>query len=174
LEVADVGHIPLVQGTLPGLEDTLESLHALNVPNAAFFAIASTEDPQDGSITAEGLRQVAAQVEEDAADANVRYIWEPPMKRHPAKSLREQLRDGPRCSGDLSIRVEPNGAVIPPRGPYRMAGNVLKDDWDSIWMTDAFHTYRGRVEAPTRCDQCPGLVICAADCPVEVRGWSSE
>ena len=184
LEVADVGHIPLVQATLPGLEETLESLLALQVPNAAFFAIATTDAGEgesnddgssaDGAIAAEAMRQVAAQVEEDAAEANVRYIWEPPVQRNPAKSLIEQLRAGPRCSGDLSIRVEPNGAVIPPRGPYRMAGNVLKDNWDSIWMTDAFHTYRDRVKSPTRCDQCPGLAICAADCPVEARGWSSE
>ena len=174
LEVADVGHIPLVQATLPRLDETLESLLALNVPNAAFFAIATTEDDPDGAIPANAMRQVAAQVEEDAAEANVRYIWEPPVQRNPAKSLAEQLYAGPRCSTDLSIRVEPNGSVIAPRGPYRMAGNILRDDWDSIWMTDAFQSYRDRVNAPTRCDQCPGLAICAADCPVEPRGWSSE
>jgi len=174
LEVADVGHIPLIQATLPGLEETLESLRALQVPNAAFFAIATTGDASDDSISSEAMRQVACQVEEDAAEANVRYIWEPPIQRNPAKSLTEQLRSGPRSSSDLSIRVEPNGAVIPPRGPYRMAGNILKDDWDSIWMTDAFQSYRERVQSATRCAQCPGLAICAADCPVEPRGWSAD
>ena len=174
LEVADVGHIPLVQATLPGLEDTLESLLALNVPNAAFFAIATTGDPSDGSIPSDAMRQVAAQVEEDSAEANVRYIWEPPVQRNPAKALTEQLRAGPRCFTDLSIRVEPNGSVIPPRGPYRTAGNLLHDDWNSIWMTSAFQMYRERVTSSTRCDLCPGLAICAADCPVEARGWTSE
>jgi radical SAM protein with 4Fe4S-binding SPASM domain len=173
LEVADVAHIPLVQATLPRLEETLESLHALNVPNTAFFAIASTSEATDGSISSEAMRQVAAQVEEDAAEANVRYIWEPPVQRNPAKSLTDQVREGPRCPTDLSIRVEPNGAVIPARGPYRMAGNILKDDWNSIWMTNAFQAYRERVKAPTRCDQCPGLAICAADCPAKPQGWSS-
>jgi radical SAM protein with 4Fe4S-binding SPASM domain len=174
LEVADIGHIPLVQTTLPGLDDTLESLLALNVPNAAFFTIATTEDASDGSIAAEAMRQVAAQVEEDAAEAQVRYIWEPPIQRNPAKSLVEQVRAGPRCPTDLSIRVEPDGSVIPPRGPYRMAGNLLHDDWNSIWMTGTFKSYRERVVSPTRCDLCPGLAICAADCPVEVQGWASE
>lgn len=174
LEVADVAHIPLVQATLPGLEETLESLHALNVPNAAFFAIATTLPDSDGSIPAKAMRQVAAQVEEDAAEANVRYIWEPPVLRNPDKTLIQQLYEGPRCPTDLSIRVETNGAVIPPRGPYRMAGNVLKDNWDSIWLTSAFQAYLQRVTSSTRCDQCPGLAICAADCPAEARGWSSD
>ncbi|NUM47019.1 MAG: hypothetical protein HUU38_20155 [Anaerolineales bacterium] len=178
LEVADVAHIPLIQATLPELEETLASLHALHVPNVAFFAIATAETTpsasNEGALTASALRQVAAQVEEDAAEANVRYIWEPPVQRDPTKSLPEQLRAGPRVSTDLSVRVEPNGVLIPPRGPFRMAGNVLKDEWDSIWMTPAFQNYRARVQAPTRCDQCPGLAICAADCPADVRGWSSE
>ncbi len=174
LEVADVAHVPLVQATLPGLEETLESLHALHVPNAAFFAIASLESTSTEAIPAEAMRQVASQVEEDAAEANVRYIWEPPVQRNPAKSLNDQLRAGPRCATDLSIRVEPTGTVIAPRGPFRMAGNILRDDWNSIWITDAFKHYRERVQSPTRCDLCPGLAICAADCPVEARGWSSE
>ncbi|HNB52207.1 MAG TPA: SPASM domain-containing protein [Anaerolineales bacterium] len=174
LEVADVAHIPLVQTTLPGLKETLESLHTLNVPNAAFFAITSSAESSDGFIPAEGMRQVAAQVEEETAEANVRYLWEPPVQRNPAKSLSGQVREGPRCPTDLSIRVETNGVVIPPRGPYRMAGNILKDDWDSIWLTDAFQQYRTRLQSPTRCDHCPGLAICAADCPADERGWSCE
>jgi len=118
------------------------------------------------------MRQVAAQVEEDAAEAQVRYIWEPPVQRDPKKSLIDQIREGPRCAGDLAIRIEPDGKIIPARGPFRMAGNLLRDDWDSIWQTDAFQNYRQRVQSPTRCDQCPGLAICAADCPAKPEGWA--
>ncbi|GAB4580402.1 MAG: hypothetical protein Fur0022_31430 [Anaerolineales bacterium] len=174
LEIADVAHIPLIQATLPGLDDTLASLHALRVPNVAFFAIASAEDTSEGAISAEAMRQVAVQVEEEAAQANVRYIWEPPIQRNPARPLTDQLRSGPRCSTDFAIRVEPTGAVIPPRGPYQMAGNVLKDHWDNIWNTEAFHSYHTRIQTSTRCAQCPGLAICAADCPADQRGWSRE
>ncbi|MCB9136515.1 MAG: hypothetical protein H6636_13905 [Anaerolineales bacterium] len=175
LEVADVAHIPLIPATLAGLNETLESLQALQVPNAAFFALAApTGETCSDAIPAEAMRQVAAQVEEESAEANVRYLWEPPVQRNPAKALTDQLAAGPRTSGDLSIRVEPNGVVIPPRGAKRMAGNLLKDDWDSIWMTDAFQAYRTRVNAPTRCAHCPGLAICAADCPAEAQGWSTD
>ncbi len=172
LEVADVGQVPLVATTLDDLDETLVALLELMVPNVSFFAIASQEESDDGAIPAEAMRQVAAQVEEEADEAQVRYVWQPPVMRNPAQSLSVQVRQGPRCSGDVAIRVEPDGSVIPPRGPHRAAGNILQDNWDTIWGHEAFRRYRERVEAPTRCEVCPGLAICAADCPREPAGWS--
>jgi len=174
LEVADVGHIPLVQETVDILDETLEALLESNVPNAAFYAITSSEGDDGGAIPAEAMRQVAVQVEEFAGEAQVRYIWEPPVLRNPNKSLISQVRAGPRCSGDVAIRVETDGSVVPPRGPYQITGNILGDGWESIWQNDAFRVYRERVEAPTRCELCPGLAICAADCPSKPAGWSQD
>lgn len=173
LEVADVGHVPLVASTTAHLDETLARLLHLQVPNVTFFAIATEADKSsEGAIPAKAMRQVAAQVEEDAHQAQVRYLWEAPVKRNPELSLAAQVRQGPRCSGDVAVRIEPDGSVIPPRGPRLSAGNILQDSWDSIWGHPAFQRYRERVEAPTRCDLCPGLTICAADCPVQVEGWS--
>ncbi len=174
LGIADIGHIPLIQDTTPYLEETLSSLLEMEVPNAAFYAIAASEPPDNGAIPASAMRQIATQVEEDSHSAQVRYIWEPPTRFNPKLSLVEQVRKGPRCSGDAAIRVEPDGTVYPPRGPRQSAGNLLKDDWDSIWKHEVFTIYRERVETPTRCDICPGLAICAADCPQEPKGWAEE
>ena len=172
-EVADVGHVPLVSATLAGLDETLATLLELIVPNAAFYALATgAANNSDGAIAADAMRQVAAQVEEDSNEAQVRYIWETPVKRDPRLTLVDQVRRGPRCSGDVAIRIEPDGMVIPARGPYQAAGNIIHDSWDRIWQHPAFRRYRERVEAPTRCLVCPGLAICAADCPAELAGWA--
>ncbi len=171
LGVADVGHIPLVPETLPHLEETLESLLLLRVPNAAIYAIASDQENTD-AIPAQAMRQVAAQVEEEATEARVRYLWEVPVRRNPVLSLQAQVLAGPRCGSDFSIRIENDGAVIPPRGSDFSAGNMLNDPWRQIWEHPAFKNYRERVHAPTRCDVCPGLAICAAECPAEPSGWS--
>jgi radical SAM protein with 4Fe4S-binding SPASM domain len=74
----------------------------------------------------------------------------------------------------VAVRVELDGSVIPPRGLYQSAGNLLRDAWETIWNNEIFRIYRERVEAPTRCDVCPGLAICAADCPREPAGWAQE
>jgi radical SAM protein with 4Fe4S-binding SPASM domain len=113
-------------------------------------------------------------VEEEADEAQVAYIWQPPVARDPALPLVEQVRQGPRCAGDVAIRVESDGTIIPPRGPRQAAGNLLTQSWEAIWNHPAFRQYRERVEAPTRCQLCPGMAICAADCPVEPRGWATN
>ena len=72
------------------------------------------------------MAQMAATVEEAAEQAEVLYQWQPPVLRRPDLALAAQVRQGPRCSSDVAIRVEPDGAVIPPRGPRRVAGNLLR------------------------------------------------
>lgn len=173
LELADVAHIPLVHDTIRDMDATLAALQALNVPNVVFFAIATAESAAPGPIPAQAMRQVAAQVEEDAAEARVRYLWEPPVRFDPSRPLVDQVRQGPRSTGDFSIRVEPDGSVIPPRGPYQSTGNLLTNPWEAIWSHAAYRMYRAQLKAPTRCMLCPGLAICAADCPIEPRSWAS-
>jgi radical SAM protein with 4Fe4S-binding SPASM domain len=175
-EVCPVAEIPLVEPTLDQLRPTLDMLFRSGVTNISFFAIAAPNEMSDearaGALPARAMPQTADWVEEIAQRAQVRFIWQPPVMREPSLTLAAQVGAGPRCAGDVAVRVEPDGRVIPPRGPYRSAGNVLQDDWETIWDDPAFVRYREQVGAPTRCPECPGLVICAADCPREPRGWA--
>ncbi|MGC9520657.1 MAG: SPASM domain-containing protein [Anaerolineae bacterium] len=174
-QIAAVAEIPLVQATLDRINATVDVLIANGADNLSFIAYPTT-DPQlaraEGIFSREGMAQVAATVEETADMANARFIWDPPVERDPNRSLMDQILQGPRCSGDVAVRIEPTGEVIPPRGPYRSAGNLLRDSWDTIWNDAVFRDYRERVEAPTRCEVCPGLAICAAACPRDPEGWA--
>ena len=175
-EVCPVAETVLLEDTVDELEKTLAYITGLGVTNVSFFAVAAKDDvPEeeaDGALRALGLPQAAALVEEASHQSNVRFLWQPPVQRRPEVTLAQQVLAGPRASGDVSIRVEPDGSVIPPRGPYKSAGNLLTDGWEAIWQNEAFRIYRERVEAPTRCDTCPGLAVCAADCPREPSGWA--
>jgi radical SAM protein with 4Fe4S-binding SPASM domain len=161
---------------VPDLSKTLLLLQSHGIHTFAFFAIVAPDGMSDGeragALTAQAMPQTADRVEEMADNLAVRFIWLPPVQRDPTLTLAEQLRQGPRCAGDISARVEPDGRLIPPRGPYHSAGNVLTDEWPAIWQHDAFTRYRERVAAPTRCAECPGLALCAADCPREAAGWA--
>lgn len=174
LALADVAQIALIQATVNDLDATLAHLRRLGVTTVQFFAVAAPADGDEGAIPAAAMAQMAADVEEAAERAEVLYQWQPPVLRNPSLALAEQVRQGPRCSSDLAIRVESDGAVIPPRGPRRIAGNLLRDEWPAIWQDAAFKAYRSRIERRTRCLTCPGLAICAADCPREPAGWSQD
>ncbi|MFP4344021.1 MAG: hypothetical protein ACLFU8_04930 [Anaerolineales bacterium] len=175
-EIAAVAEVPLVVESVEMLEETVEALAALGADSLSFVAYATTEETRtdgDSALFAAALPQVATRVEEAATLNDLRFIWEPPVERDPVLTLPAQVQRGPRCSAEVAVRVESNGAVIPPRGPYRTAGNLLRDSWESIWEDSAFLRYREQVEAPTsRCEVCPGLALCAAVCPADPAGWA--
>lgn len=177
-EVYPMAEIPLVESTLPGLAETLNILQERGVHTFSFFAIVAPDGMADevrqGALMAQAMPETASWIEETADQQDVRFLWQPPVQRDPRLTLAAQVRQGPRCTGDVAARIEPNGDVIPPRGPHRSAGNVLTDDWQTIWQNDAFSRYRERVAAPTRCTDCPGLALCAADCPREAAGWAYQ
>lgn len=180
-QVCAVAEVPLVQANLYMLEETVAALLPLGADNLSFVAYVTTDAElaaRDGIFAAEAMTQVAAIVEEATETANARFIWNPPVERNPAWALIAQIKAGPRCSGDVAVRVEPNSMgearVIPPRGPHQSAGDLMHEPWDQIWNAPVFRRYRERVEAPTHCDACPGLTICAADCPREPAGWAQR
>ena len=179
LEMCPVVEIPLFVESEDVLDENIDRLTEWGIQHVEVFAIATTggdrsADDEAAPFAAHQLRQIAAWVEEMADQRPLQTIWLPPVGCASASSVTELARRGPRAGGDVSIRVEPDGRVIPPRGPYQAAGNLLDQPWDDIWQHPVFTRYRERVEQGTRCDQCPGLAICAADCPADPNSWANE
>jgi radical SAM protein with 4Fe4S-binding SPASM domain len=167
-EVCPVVEIPIFRENSDEIESLLNLLGEHSVRNVLYYAIPN-EHPAAG-LSGPEIIQSAVEVHELAHQAEVRYVWLPPVSR--AVDLKQLLADGPWTAGDISIRVEPDGSVYPARGPRITAGNLLAEDWPTIWKQEVFRKYRQRVESATRCDVCPGLEICAADCPADPAGWA--
>jgi radical SAM protein with 4Fe4S-binding SPASM domain len=182
-EMTAVLQTPLVQQTIDELEEHLPQLARWGVGNVEVFAVArakseDAESPADASglqaVESPELPQFAAWIEDLADSHQLQMIWLPPVTCESGDSVEALMRRGPRAGGDVAVRVEADGQVIPPRGPRVSAGNLLQNSWDEIWQHAALERYRKRVAANTRCPQCPGMAICAADCPADPRGWSHE
>lgn len=173
LEVCPVAEVPLIQTTLEGMSPMLQSLVGYGVSNAAFFALATAGPvPAGGPLEPDAVVHAAAVVEESADALDLRFVWYPAVEHNPAEDLGRQIRRGPRCSGDASIRVEADGSVFAARGPRVAGGNLLTDSWEKIVVSEAFQNYRRRLACDTRCEHCPGLVTCAADCPRNPLSWA--
>ncbi len=167
LEVCPVAEIPLTKRSRPELDSLIQLLRNAGVKNITYWAVAGEDH---SALNRNEIIEAAVHVEELAHRAEVRYVWLPPV----LGDWKQTLVEGPRTAGDVSVRVDPDGSVYPARGPLISGGNLLKEDWQTIWNRETFRRYRGRVESPTRCDICPGLEICAADCPGDPRGWAHE
>jgi radical SAM protein with 4Fe4S-binding SPASM domain len=173
-DVCPVAQVPLLATTTPALEETISMLASRGIRNQSFFAVAEREDEEETVLSAWELPPVATRVEEAATGGAVRFLWEVPVLRRPEVPLARQVCGGPRAAGDVSIRVQPDGAVVPPRGRWESAGNLLANSWEEIWNHPAFRVFREKVESPGRCDRCPGLAICAAACPADAESWADD
>ncbi len=177
VELCPVAQIPLIKSNNEQLEEIMGALQEQGIVNLVFFALACPDDDEQaqaaGALPAQALPQVATVMTEAAEDTQARYLWAPPVRFDNTKSLAQQVWAGPRTAGDIAVRVEADGRVFPPRG-RDCAGNLLAESWEDIWNHECFTRYRQRLQAPTRCSDCPDLEICAADCPKDPRGWSDD
>lgn len=178
-ELAVTAVVPLCPGDEHALAAWLDGPVARRVAAVSVFAITSgVVEPVAGTVAAafpgRALAQVAAHVEELADRSHRPLLWQAPVLVEDPASARDAILAGPRAAGDVGMHVEPDGAVLPPRGPWRPAGSLLRDPWNAIWGHPAFRTYREHVEAPARCAICPGLASCAPGCPKDPTTWSER
>jgi radical SAM protein with 4Fe4S-binding SPASM domain len=72
------------------------------------------------------------------------------------------------CTAALyNMCVEPNGGVLPCQSYYHQLGNLLADDWDSIWNHDLAVRLRERQGLPEKCTGCGILAECGGGCPLQ-------
>ncbi|MFC1571965.1 SPASM domain-containing protein [Candidatus Eisenbacteria bacterium] len=178
LEICPVVQIPLTVSTCRELEETLSDLEEMQVQHLSVFALATTGDASEAgdteAIHSQALPGLCQQLEALASETNTSLMWAPPVTADGTQSAAEQICAGPRCTGDVTVRVEPDGSVIPARGPWMAAGNLLHDDWETIWSHSAFRVFRERIAEPRACAMCPGLAICESGCPADPDGWTSD
>jgi MoaA/NifB/PqqE/SkfB family radical SAM enzyme len=142
-----VARIALVPSTWPMIDRTLEFLADRGVEEAEATAIATTDDEPSSWVLAAGELANVEHWLQERAERRPRLTAAPPQRFNPTRTLAEQVRRGPRCSA-TALRVEPDGRVFAPRGPYLAAGNLLTDDWDAVCRSDVFRDQRRRAEKP--------------------------
>ncbi len=177
-EVTPAAVAPLLPKDRERFPMALSDIEKLGVHHLEVFAIADprpshavpTERP-DRAFQSQELRQVAAWFEDLANQRRMRIVWLPPHALAPSATTEQTARMGPRTAGDLSVRIDTEGRVIPPRGTDHATGNVLFDPWPAIWNQPDFRHLRDRIAVNTRCRECTGAAVCAADCPAESAFW---
>ena len=175
LEVTPVAFTALVRETWEQFPQQLDAVISLGVGHMEVFAVADEaagEAPDSVAGFAGGeLRQLAGWIEDLADKRQVQLVWLPPAFRSKHRSIDDIVRRSPRTGGDVTIRVEADGSVLAPRGPYAIAGNMIEDDWETIWNDERFQQFRLSSERPSRCSECSDMTVCASFCPADADGW---
>ncbi|MEZ0395965.1 MAG: radical SAM protein [Anaerolineales bacterium] len=72
------------------------------------------------------------------------------------------------CTAALyNMCVEPDGGVLPCQSYYHPLGNLLTDDWQTIWEHPLAVRLRERKGLPEKCSGCLLLAECGGGCPLQ-------
>jgi radical SAM protein with 4Fe4S-binding SPASM domain len=152
--------------TIPG---TLDFLAETGVPtiglNALIYAGRGREvgtGLAESELTA--LLEVARQKTESSGQ---RLIWYTPTQYCNFDPMMLDLGVKGCTAALYNMCVEPDGNVLPCQSYYQPLGNLLTDEWDSIWNHDLAVRLRERRDLPQKCAGCTLLAECGGGCPLQ-------
>ncbi len=163
-----VTNTTLTKLNLPQIQKTIAFLHGLGVRAFACNSLihAGGGKANELELTEAELEEALPLIAERVRNLGMRFIWYTPTpycRLNPA-----ELELGfKRCTAaEYNICVEPNGDVLPCQSCYRVAGNLLKEDWDAVWNGEVFRDIRERLSVPDDCRGCPDFAVCGGGCPL--------
>lgn len=151
-----------------GIEETVRFLNELGVRQFAMNSLIYTGKAPDSGIGIEetDLDAILAAVVNVAQDLGMRFIWYTPTRYCELNPTTFDLGLKRCTAAEYNVCIEPDGQVIPCQSYYQPAGNILQEDWDTIWNHPLFLKIRNRSEIPELCIECPDLDVCGAGCPL--------
>ena len=148
---------------------TLDFLAEIGVPTVGLNAlIYSGSGLTVGTGLAESELQPILDVAIQKTEARgQKLIWYTPTQYCQFDPTRQNL--GVKgCSAALySMCIESNGDVLPCQSYYTSLGNILTDDWDSIWNHELSVRLRERQGLPAKCSGCGLVAECGGGCPLK-------
>ena len=151
------------------IPDTLDFLADLGVPTIGLNAlIYSGNGLTVGTGLAEGELQPILDIAISKTEAHgQKLIWYTPTQYCQFDPTQQNLGVKGCTAALYSMCIESNGDVLPCQSYYTSLGNMLTDDWDSIWNHELSVRLRERKGLPAKCDGCGLLAECGGGCPLK-------
>ncbi|MCK4594592.1 PqqD family peptide modification chaperone [bacterium] len=113
--------------------------------------------------------ELAPHVEEffDAAvGLGLNFLWYTPTRYEDLNPIELGVGIKTCSAAKYNLAVEPNGDVLPCQSYFEALGNILTDDWDSIWNHPLAVSLRNRDWVPDECRECAEFPLCGGGCPL--------
>lgn len=125
-----VVHIVVTPENADDLEETIAHLASMGVP-----AIALSSRLEGASEADRDRLQAALETGRDAAHANgLTLIWDLAAPYSHINPIEAETEMDPELAARQHLYIEPDGDVLRAQGCNIVLGNMLQDDWESIWQ----------------------------------------
>ena len=159
----------MLRSNVDTIPDTLDFLADLGVPTIGLNALIYSGN---GLTVGTGLAESELQPILDIAVRKTeargqKLIWYTPTQYCQFDPTQQNLGVKGCTAALYSMCVEANGDVLPCQSYYTPLGNMLNDDWDSIWNHELSVRLRERKGLPAKCNGCGLLAECGGGCPLK-------
>jgi radical SAM protein with 4Fe4S-binding SPASM domain len=160
----------LLQPNVGAIDGTLDFLAELGVPTVGLNALIYAGSGKDvgTGLQESALGPLLDTAREKTSAAGQRLIWYTPTQYCHFDPVQMELGVKACTAALYNMCIEPDGVVIPCQSYYQGMGNILVDDWDSIWNHDLARWLRERRYVPEKCGSCPVLAECGGGCPLSL------
>lgn len=150
------------------LLETVDFLYELGLDTIAMNGVIYTGRAREGEsgVPEDEMEALVDAVHQRAHSRGMRFIWYTPTRYCALDPVALGLGPKQCTAAKYNMCVEPNGDVIPCQSYYEPLGNLLSDDWDSIWNHPVSVSIREREFAEEKCADCDKFNLCGAGCPL--------
>jgi len=157
---------------------TVKFLHDLGLEqfacNSMIYSGKAVDLPEGFALEEESLQPILERIKEYADMLGMEFIWYTPTQYCICNPLQAGLGIKSCSACRIAMAVEPNGDVLPCQSYFSPLGNILRDNWSSIWNHPLCLEIRGRKYVPEKCLECPQLNECGGGCPLYLRREDSK
>lgn len=170
-DVYTITNTTLTTLNAPLIEETIEFLKDLGIATFACNSLIYTgKGPSSGvGIPEEELEALMVRVRDKAIAKGMRLIWYTPTQYCEFHPVDLELGAKFCTAARYNMCVEPSGDVIPCQSYYSSLGNILQDDWESIWNHPTAVSIRDRDWVMEKCGSCDELLLCGGGCPLYLQ-----
>jgi radical SAM protein with 4Fe4S-binding SPASM domain len=156
-----------------GFLQTVDFIKELGVAgfgcNSLIYSGKANQVKDKFAVSTETLKDLLPKVHDKANQLGLKFLWYTPTQycRFDPVSLGLGVKS---CTAAMiNMCVGPNGDIYPCQSYFESLGNILKDEWKSIWNHPLAVSIRKREYVEPKCKDCPQLQICGGGCPLELQ-----
>ncbi|MCJ7786425.1 MAG: radical SAM protein [Desulfobacterales bacterium] len=167
-----VTNTTLTKVNVVSFPETIKWLGGLGVKNISCNTLICSGNgirhKKENGLTDDELKKTLLEACEIAGKLGVNLQWYSPTCYNQGVNPVELGFGIKACSAAAhNMTIEPDGAVLPCQSWPDSVGNILLDDWASIWRHPTCLKLRDHLFMPKECQACGYEKICGGGCPLD-------
>ncbi|MBN1259195.1 MAG: PqqD family peptide modification chaperone [Anaerolineae bacterium] len=149
---------------LPGLIDLLADMGQPYLSMNMLIHTGGSVGVEDISYSEIG--EIVLQLKQRTENRGMRFVWYSPVPMCLFNTVAHGLGAKSCAAADGLLSVAPDGEVLPCSSFEHGIGNLLHEDFATIWQRRAARYWRNKEFLPPGCRQCEHADLCCGACPL--------